>query len=232
MASLLRYQLEDSIATITLDDGKVNALSFELFAAIAQAIDRAETEARSLVLTGRDGAFSAGFHLPTLRGGGTAALRLLRSGFELSMRLLALPCPVVVACNGHAMAMGAFVVASGDYRIGADAAYHIAANEVAIGLTLPQAAVALLRHRLNPAHLARAAALAERFDPAAALAAGFLDRVVAPAALAGEARLAAQAAAQLDARAFAATKARIHGPAVAAMREALDREFPAGSSLS
>jgi enoyl-CoA hydratase len=65
-------------------------------------------------------------------GGGTNAYEMVRRGFELSERILSFSTPVVVACTGHAIAMGVFLVLSGDYRVGADGAYKIGANEVAI----------------------------------------------------------------------------------------------------
>ena len=67
--TLLDYQLSDGIATIRLDDGKVNALSLDMQAAIGAAIDRAEADDAAIVLTGRPGVFSAGFDLATIGGG-------------------------------------------------------------------------------------------------------------------------------------------------------------------
>ncbi|HUN31199.1 MAG TPA: enoyl-CoA hydratase-related protein [Trebonia sp.] len=94
-----------------------------------------------VLIEGRDGVFSAGFDLPVLRNGGPDALTMLRSGFELAARLLEFPQPVVIACTGHAVAMGVFLLLCGDYRVGATGPFKITANEVAIGLTMPRAAV-------------------------------------------------------------------------------------------
>ena len=90
---------------------------------------------------------------------------MLRAGFELAERMLSFPMPVVIACTGHAVAMGVFLVLSGDYRIGVAGRYKITANEVAIGLTLPRAAIEICRQRLTPAHFSRATVLAEVFPP-------------------------------------------------------------------
>ena len=65
--------------------------------------------------------------------------------------MLAFPTPVLVACPGHAVAMGVFLLLSGDYRVGAGGPYKLAANEVAIGITMPLAAVEICRQRLAPA---------------------------------------------------------------------------------
>src|SRR5215471_17406783 len=102
--NLVTYHEGDAIATITMDDGKVNALSMPMFDEVNAALDRAEAAGAAVVLAGRDGVFSAGFDLGVLRAGGAAAAALVRTGFELSARLLAFPAPVVVACTGHAIA--------------------------------------------------------------------------------------------------------------------------------
>src|SRR5262245_11938101 len=106
MGTLVTYRLEDRVATITMDDGKLNVLSPEMFAALNEAFDRAREDRAVVVLSGRDGAFSAGFDLRVLSTGGSAAQELVRTGFELAERVLSFPAPVVVACTGHALAMG------------------------------------------------------------------------------------------------------------------------------
>ena len=224
MSTLVTYRLRDSVATITMDDGKVNALSLAMLTELGAALDRASADRAVAVLTGRKGVFSAGFDLPVLRAGGTEAAKLLHAGFDLAARLLAFPAPVLVACPGHAIAMGAFLLLSGDYRIGASGPYKHTANEVAIGMAVPQAAVEICRQRLTPACFHRAVVLAEVFLPEDAVAAGFLDRVVPPAELAEAAAAAAAELARLDLDAHAATKLRARRLAVAALREAIDAD--------
>ncbi len=133
-----------------MDDGKVNVLSIPMLGEINAALDQAESAGAVVVLTGRDGRFSGGFDLAVLRAGGPDALTMLRGGFDLAERLLTFPTPVVVACSGHAIAMAAFLLLSGDYRIGAAGPFKITANEVAIGLPMPMAAIEICRQRLTP----------------------------------------------------------------------------------
>ena len=207
-----------------MDDGKVNALSLAMISELNAALDQAAAAGGVVVLGGRDGVFSAGFDLPVLRAGGTEAATMLRAGFELAERLLSFPGPVVVACTGHAVAMGVFLLLSGDYRVGAVGEYKLTANEVAIGLTLPRAAVEILRQRLTPAYLVRAAALAEPFSPANAVEAGFLDQVVDAGRLSDVARGVAEAMAGLDMAAHVATKLRVRQPMLDALRAAIDAD--------
>jgi enoyl-CoA hydratase len=232
MGTLVTYRLRDSVATITMDDGKVNALSLAMLTELGAALDRAAADGAVVVLTGREGVFSAGFDLPVLRAGGPAAAELLHAGFELAERMLAFPAPVLVACPGHAVAMGVFLLLSGDYRIGARGPYKLTANEVAIGMTMPQAAVEICRQRLTPACFNRAVLLAEVFKPEDAVAAGFLDRVVPPAELAEAAAVAAAELAGLDLDAHAASKLRARRLALAALREAIDRDDAAYRALA
>jgi enoyl-CoA hydratase len=224
MTSLVSYQREGSVATITLDDGKVNVLSLNMLSEINQALDRASEDRAVVILRGREGVFSAGFDLPVLRAGGDQALDMLRAGFDLAERVLSYPLPVVIACTGHAIAMGVFLLLSGDYRVGATGPYKFTANEVAIGLTMPRAAVEICRQRLSPAHFNRATVLAEPFDPEAAVEAGFLDRVADPSELSSVVGAIADQLTQLDLDAHRATKQRVRKVALQAVHEAIEAD--------
>jgi enoyl-CoA hydratase len=227
MQSLIDYQLADSVATVTLDDGKVNVLSVRMITEINQALDRALDDAAVVVLAGRPGVFSAGFDLPLIRAGGPAAISMLRAGFDLAERVLSYPRPVVIACTGHAVAMGAFLLLSGDYRVGVAGPYKITANEVAIGLTMPRAAVEICRQRLTPAHFNRATILAEPFKPDSAVEAGFIDRACEPADFWDAVRGIAGDLAKLDMDAHKATKLRAREAALAAVHDAIAADYAA-----
>jgi len=222
MDPLVSYRLLDGVATIVMDDGKVNALSRQMLASVADALDRAAADGAVVVLTGRAGIFSGGFDLKVLRAGGTDAARMLEEGFELALRLLEHPAPVVIACNGHCVAMGTFLLLSGDYRVGVDGPFRIVANEVAIGLTMPWAAIEICRQRLTPSDFNRVVNLAESYSPSDGVAAGLLDRVVGEADLLPTAATTASGLAGLDRTAHEFTKRRAREAAVAAIRRGLD----------
>jgi enoyl-CoA hydratase len=232
MLPRVTYRVDDAIATVTMDDGKLNVLSLEMFAELNAALDRAEAERAAVVLAGRANTFSAGFDLRTLTGGGPDAYRMVRTGFELGERMLAFPTPIVVACTGHARAMGVFLLLSADYRLGAAGAYTVQANEVAIGITMPFFGVEICRQRLTPAHFQRAVINAESFAPDAAVTAGFLDRVVPASELADAARTTAAALLTLDRRAHAATKVRARAHALQAVRAAIEADDAAFRALA
>lgn len=224
MSTLVNYQLKDGIATIAMDDGKANALSPSMQAELNAALDQALADKAIVVLTGRAGMFCAGFDLPTLMSGGPDAVKMLSGGFEIAVRLLSFPQPVIIACTGHALAMGVFLILCGDYVIGAEGGFKIGANEVAIGLTMPRAAIEICRARLAPAHFQRAMTTAEIYSPAAAIAAGFMDKEVAGAFVLAEAQATAERFTKLNMNAYKATKMLIREPMLKALRDAVEAD--------
>lgn len=214
----VKYRLEGQVATLCIDDGKRNALSPSVLQQINQALDQAESDRALVILTGRESVFSAGFDLKVMKRGGMSALRMLGTGYALPARLLAYPYPVVAGCGGHVMAMGVFLMLAADYVIGSKGDFRIAANEVALGLTMPRVAAAMLHHRLTPAAYQRAVTLSQTFDPAAALKAGFFDELVDVDDLASRAKERADEFASLDLRAHAASKRRIRARLIRRLR--------------
>jgi enoyl-CoA hydratase len=220
----VRYRLEDTIATITMDDGKVNVLSPLMLSELNRALDQATADRAAVVLAGRPGLFSAGFDLGVLTAGGRESRDMLLAGFEMGERLLSFPAPVVIACTGHALAMGVFLVLSADYRVGASGDHKISANEVAIGITMPAFGIEICRQRLAPSSFHRAVINAEVFAPNEAVAAGFLDRVVAPCDLRDVARGVAAQLGGLDRGTHTATKLRAREPSLRAIRSAIEAD--------
>jgi enoyl-CoA hydratase len=223
MTNPTKYELDGRIATITVDDGKVNALSIATLEAIHAALDSAERDGAVVVLTGREVFFSAGFDLKVFAGPREQIVEMVALGATLAERLLSFPTPVVIACSGHAVAAGSFPLLAADFRIGVNGPFRIGLNEVQIGITVPWFAIELARHRLHPAHFDRAVVTAHMYGPDEAVAAGFLDQVVPAAELATAGREAATALAALDLAAHAATKLRARARALEAVRAAIAR---------
>ena len=219
MSELVRYEVNDKVAVITMDDGKANALSMAMIDALLGALARAEAEASAVVLTGRPDKFCAGFDLRVMMSGPEHAIALLGKGGELLLRLFEYPLPLVIAANGHALAGGVLVVCTGDVRFGADGAYKLGLNEVAIGLPVPLLAMELARARLLPTELTRATLLAQIYTPTEARAAGYLDHVVAPDALADAALAEARRLGALPRAAFTGTKQRLRGAIAQLIRD-------------
>jgi enoyl-CoA hydratase len=224
MTDTVGYELNDSVATITMDDGKANALGPDMQAAINQALDRAEKDsAKAVVIAGNAKVFSGGFDLAVFQAGDeNAVLNMLVGGFELSVRCLTFPAPVIMAATGSAIAMGSFLLLSGDHRVGQPRT-KCQAIEVAIGLTIPIPAIEIMRMRLTPAAFQRGAALASIYTGDAAIAAGWLDEIVEKDVVLSTAQeVAAAAATQLNTEAHVATKLKARDLAVKAIRAGID----------
>ena len=219
------FDIDDGVAVIRLDDGKVNAVGHRLIELVTGHLDEAERHARAVAIVGRAGCFSAGFDLAEMMSGIDRARALVAAGGRLLMRVYGHPQPVVAAVTGHALAAGALLALSCDTRIGAEGSAKIGLNETAIGLRLPEFATELATARLSPTHLTRAAVQAEIFDPAGAAAAGFLDRVVAAdecdTAAIGEARRLGELAPD----AYSHTKLTLRAPLVARVLAGLDADM-------
>ncbi len=178
MSDLVSYELEDGIATLTLNNGKVNALSPAVFDALNAAFDRAEQDRAVVILTGQPGILSGGYDLKVMTAGPEHAIALVTTGSTFTRRMLAHPFPIIVACPGHAIAKGAFLLLSADYRIGVEGAFNIGLNEVQIGMTMHHSGIEVARDRLTKPAFQRSVINGEIFNPPAALDAGFFDRIV------------------------------------------------------
>jgi len=220
MTELTTYRLDDGIATITMDDGRVNALSSAMLSEVSAAFDRAEADEAVVVLTGRERTFSAGFDLRCEADGWPA---MLAAGARLAERMLAFPQPVVVACNGNAIAMGGFLVLSADHRVGTQGEFRVGLNEVAIGLTVPWFGIAIARHRLSRPAYDRCLITGALLGPQEAVDAGFLDEVVPAEQLQARALEVARTLAGVNRTAHAATKLRVREAAIAGVRDGIDR---------
>ena len=225
MPELLTYHLENKLAIIQMDDGKANALSKPMIDELFAAVARAEAEASAIVLAGRAERFCAGFDLRVMLSSPAAATELLRAGSGLLMKLYGVTIPLVIACTGHAVAGGALVVLTGDYRVGAAGAFKIGLNEVAIGMPVPVLAMELARDRLLPTELVHATLEARIYEPDQAAAAGYLD-VVVPADQAIErAKHEATRLGALARNAYRATKLRLRGKTIEHILATLDDDL-------
>ena len=215
MSDLVTIDIQDGIATLTMDDGKANALSLAMSTALNAALDREEKEAKLIILQGRPGVLCGGFDLKVIRGDDEAAKAEMRNaGMVLLQRLYLSPQPLVIACTGHSVAAGGLMLLTGDTRIGVQGDFKIGLNEVAIGLALPVAGIELARDRLVPDALTSAVVLSHLYEPDAAAKVGYLDKAVAAGDLTTEAQAAARAMLGLDPAAFAETKQRMRQPII------------------
>ena len=117
---------EGDISIITMDDGKANAFSLKMSEDFNGCLEDVPKDGGALIITNRSKIFSGGFDLKTIQSGDAEATRKMRyAGLTLLADLFSFPRPVVIACNGHAVALGAFLLLTADYRIGADGDFRV-----------------------------------------------------------------------------------------------------------
>lgn len=221
MTHPVAFELEDDIAIVTMDDTKANAFGPTMIAALSEAFDRAEKEAKAIVLTGRPGVLSAGFDLKVMKEGPEATAAMVSAGAQLLLKMYLHPLPLITATPGHAIAAGAILLLASDVRIGAAGASSIGLNETSIGMALPPFGVELARDRLIPGALSPAVLGATLYDPETAAAVGYLDRVCDAADLLNEAKKTAAHYATLDGRSYAATKINLRQATVDRLKPTL-----------
>ena len=123
------------------------------------------------------------------------------------------------------MAGGALVVLTGDTRIGAQGAFKLGLNEVAIGLPVPVLAMEFARSRLTPNELTRATLMAQIYTPDEAVRAGYLDAVVDSEQLQDKALEEAARLGALARSAFRATKLRLRGGVITDIRARMEEDM-------
>ncbi len=224
MSELVALDISNQVATITLNNGKVNAISHELIDALHAALDQAEAEKAVVVLTGQPGILSGGYDLKTMQSGPEAAIGLVTAGSKLTRRMIAFPTPIVAACPGHAVAKGAFLLLCSDYRIGVSGPFKLGLNEVAIGMTMHHAGIEMARDRMPRRFFNRSVINAEMFSPETAIEAGLLDVVVPPEKLMETAIAAAEQFKQLNMNAHHQTKLKSRDAYIKAMDAAIEAD--------
>ncbi|WP_439130700.1 crotonase/enoyl-CoA hydratase family protein [Polaribacter sp.] len=231
MNEFVSYKSEENFAIITINNGKANAISHDVIKGINQSLDKAEQQGKIVILTGKSGIFSGGFDLKVMTKSPEAAIELVIKGSQLSLRMLSFPKPIIIACNGHAIAKGAFLLLSADYRIGVKGDFKIGLNEVLIGMTMHNAGIAIAKSRLSEVYLNRSVNNAEIFNSKDAIQAGFLDTIVSEDQLLPTAIKVAQMFTKLNAKAHAATKLSVRKPHLEALAKAIELDAKGSISL-
>ena len=171
-------QTED-ISIINLDDGKANVFSPTMIEAVNDCLDKIPTDSGSLVIKGRDEIFSGGFDLKIIQSGDNNLIKEMSlAGFKLLSRVFSFPRPVIAACTGHGIALGAFLLCCCDYRVGVKGGYMVGANEMRTNMVIPTPILELIRFRVAQTHKYRAIIGAEMYNLDQAIDVGYIDEIV------------------------------------------------------
>jgi enoyl-CoA hydratase len=215
----------DGVAVLTIDRPPANAMDLGLLGDLVEAVEGAAADVpRALVLAGRDGFFSAGADLKAVPGYGPAEQRGMVDAINrMALGVYGLPCPVVCAVTGHAIAGGMVLALCGDHRV-ASTEGRYGLTEVKVGVPYPQAAIGVVRAEL-PAPAARVLALGNRLvDAAECVRLGAFDEALAPDAVLVRALAVARELAAMPADVYARTKAELRGATLAMLRINAERD--------
>ena len=232
MNEFVTYTSEENYAILTINNGKANAISSEVVEGLNAGLDKAEQENKVVVLTGKAGIFSGGFDLKVMTKSPEAAKELVTKGSRLSLRMLSFPQPIIIACSGHAIAKGAFLLLSADYRIGVEGDFKIGLNEVMIGMTMHNAGIAIAKARLSEVYLNRSVNNAEIYSSKQAIAAGFLDIIVPEDHLLPTAIKVAEMSSKLNKKAHAETKLKVRKVHLEALESAIELDLKGTISIN
>lgn len=223
--SLVRTEVRDEIAILTLDRPKANAFSPELVADLSAAL-AAQGKARGVVLASAlPGMFSAGWDLPLIIDRDRAEMERFVADYSALVRqIFVFGPPVVAALSGHAIAGGLIAVMGADERIAAEGKGKFGLSEVILGVSVPACLMEPFRHVVGARHMERLAATGENVPVEGALAIGLVDRVVPAAELLERAVERARFLAGLSGAAYAAVKLRSRAAAIARFDQARDHD--------
>ena len=172
---------DEDISILTLNDGKANVFSAEMSKQVNECLDQVETEKGCLIITGKEGMFSAGLDLKTIQSGDVdKIMEMSTNAFKLLARIFSFPRPVIAACTGHGIALGTFLLCCCDYRIGVKGDFMLGANEMRTNMVIPTPILELIKFRVNDSHKYRAVLGAEMYTLEQALEPGLIDEVVKP----------------------------------------------------
>ena len=227
MNQFVNYTAENIYAVVTINNGKVNAISHDVIDQLNDALDQAEAADKVVILTGKEGVFSAGYDLKTMTESPESAKALVTKGSKLVYRMLSFKLPIIAACSGHAVAKGAFLLLACDYRVGVEGDFKIGLNEVMIGMTMHNAGIVMAKSRLAPVFLERSVINAEMYKPKEAITAGFLDGVVPQEFLMSTTAKIAEMFSKLNLRAHAQTKLKVRKHYLTELKSAIESDSKA-----
>jgi enoyl-CoA hydratase len=215
----------DGVTVLSVDRPPANAMDLELLDELVAAVERLASDVPPvLVLAGRVGFFSAGADLKAVPGYARAEQRRMVDAINrMALGVYGLPCPVVCAITGHAIAGGFVLAVCGDHRVASvDGRYGL--TEVKVGVPYPQAAIGVVRSELT-APAARVLALGNRLvDAHECVRLGAFDEAVAAAEVLDRALAVGRELGALPADVYARTKADLRAATLASLRAAAEHD--------
>jgi enoyl-CoA hydratase len=214
-------RVDDGIVTVVADRPPANAMDVGLLDDLVRAIEEVAADPpAAVVLAGRPGFFSAGADLKAVPSYGPDEQRAMVEGINrMALGVYALPCPVVGAITGHAIAGGLVLALCTDLRVASsEGSYGL--TEVRVGVPYPQAAIGVVEAEL-PAPAARLLAFGNALhDAQTCLRLGVFDEVVAPDGVLPRALEIAGELAAMPGEVYGRTKRDLRGATIERLRAA------------
>jgi Delta3-Delta2-enoyl-CoA isomerase len=179
----IKVNIKDKIAVLSLNRGKSNAINAEMVAELNQMVKNIENDdsIAGLILTGKDGFFSAGLDLIELYNYDEETIKKFWIDFlDLITTLVSFKKPMIAAISGHSPAGGCVLALCCDYRIMAEGKFIIGLNEVPIGIIIPESIFHLYSFWLGQANAYRFLLEGKLMHTQQALSTGLIDEVVNP----------------------------------------------------
>lgn len=179
----IKVNIKDKIAVIQLDRGRSNAINAEMVSELHQIVHDVENDSNiaGLIITGKEGFFSAGLDLIELYQYDEEKIRQFWKDFlNLVTAMVSFRKPMVSAISGHSPAGGCVLALCCDYRVMAEGKYIIGLNEVPVGIIVPQSIFHLYSFWLGHAVAYRYMLEGKLLDTDEALASGLVDEIVKP----------------------------------------------------
>ena len=179
----IKVNIKDKIAVLSLNRGRSNAINAEMVAELHQMIRNIENDdsIAGLILTGKDGFFSAGLDLIELYDYDEEKIKSFWTDFlDLVTSLVSFKKPMIAAISGHSPAGGCVLALCCDYRIMAEGKFIIGLNEVPVGIIVPESIFHLYSFWLGQPNAYRFLLEGKLMNTQEALSSGLIDEVVNP----------------------------------------------------
>ena len=177
---MIKIDRQDDVFVLTMDAGE-NRWNTNFVRAFDAALDEAldsEGPAALVTRSANEKFFSNGLDLDWRRGdgdgeGGDKSV-FGQEFMGLMARLITFPLPTVCAVNGHGFGAGFMMALSHDVRVMRADRGYLCANEIELGMRIPDEELSLFRHKMSGSAFFETVQLARRWTGPAAKEAGFV----------------------------------------------------------
>jgi len=188
----LKVEVENRVATVTLDRPKMNALNSQLFLEIGECASELhyDDDVRAVVLTGGEKVFAAGADIKEMPNWTAATVAKIIGGAQEALtRVENILKPVIAAINGFALGGGCELALTADWRFAGETA-QMGVPEILLGIIPGAGGTQRLPRLIGPAKAKELIFSGRFYDAQTCLRYGLVDRVVEgePSAVIAEAQ--------------------------------------------